>query len=229
MTLEAIASSSLPVSYEIISGEDVARVEGDKLEILAGGDVTLRAFQNGNTLFNPTSKTVQFSIPKLEQRMIWQQSFDGSVYGDTIPLEATASSGLPVHFSVIQGSARIDGESDLVILRPGVITIEAQQHGNNIFAEALSEQVTITAGKAPLRAIARGLVMQVGEFNPKTQNVLVVDYDGFRFEDSDAILDAPPAPSTSATIDSPAGIYTISFLLGTPSFTISKMKMDSLF
>ena len=60
--------------------------------------------------------------------------------------------------------------------------------------------------------------MQVGEFNPKTQNVLVVDYDGFRFEDSDAILDAPPAPSTSATIDSPAGIYTISLSAGYSEF-----------
>ncbi len=50
LTLNATASSGLPVSYSVISGP--ARVDGNILTVSGGGNITLRSSQSGNNNYN---------------------------------------------------------------------------------------------------------------------------------------------------------------------------------
>lgn len=69
------------------------------------------------------------------------QSISFSVLGDVsaatglVTLSATASSGLPVSFTVLSGPAALDGNR-LQFSSPGTITVEARQEGNEFFLPA---------------------------------------------------------------------------------------------
>lgn len=63
-----------------------------------------------------------------------------------IPLAATASSELPVTFTVVAGSATISGTS-LTLIGTGLVTVRAEQAGNAIYAAAppVERSFTVTA------------------------------------------------------------------------------------
>ncbi len=64
------------------------------------------------------------------------------------PLTATASSGLPVTFSVLSGPATISGNT-LTLTGVGTVTVEAKQDGNYSFLPAISDQPFTVALGAP--------------------------------------------------------------------------------
>ncbi len=64
-----------------------------------------------------------------------------------VPLEATASSGLPVSYEVISGPASI-AETNLLISGTGTIVIQASQPGNDTYNRAPLVQKTIIVSKA---------------------------------------------------------------------------------
>jgi len=68
-------------------------------------------------------------------------------------LNASASSGLPVTYNVLEGSAALEGNL-LTISQPGVITIVAQQLGNEVYAAAEEKTrfFTVTGTGIPLGA-----------------------------------------------------------------------------
>jgi hypothetical protein len=68
-------------------------------------------------------------------------------------LNASASSGLPVTYNVLEGNAALDGNL-LTISQPGVITIVAQQLGNEVYAAAEEKTrfFTVTGTGIPLGA-----------------------------------------------------------------------------
>jgi len=70
------------------------------------------------------------------------------IYGTTpITLNATASSGLPVNFSLVSGPATLAG-STLTILAAGVVVIQADQAGNATFPPAPSVRRALTVNRA---------------------------------------------------------------------------------
>ena len=59
-TLNATASSTLPVTYEIVSGSNVATVTSSgTIDVLGTGVATIRASQDGNSSFNPAPTVEQ--------------------------------------------------------------------------------------------------------------------------------------------------------------------------
>jgi hypothetical protein len=68
-------------------------------------------------------------------------------------LNASASSGLPVTYNVLEGNATLEGNL-LTISQPGVITIVAQQLGNEVYAAAEEKTrfFTVTGTGIPLGA-----------------------------------------------------------------------------
>ncbi|MFZ1915947.1 MAG: FG-GAP-like repeat-containing protein [Terriglobales bacterium] len=143
LTLSASATSGLPVSFTVISGP--ATLSGSTLLTFTGlGSVTIQAAQGGNGSYaaatpvsqtftvNPASQTITFPNP-------------GTLPDGVAPvtLTATASSGLPVTYTLISGPATLSG-STLTVTGTGSIVVEADQAGNADYAAAPSVQITIT-------------------------------------------------------------------------------------
>jgi hypothetical protein len=205
LTLVASASSGLEVFFQVVSGKDVARVQGDKLTIVGVGEVILRATQPGNEVYNPALNIDQiFEIPAMPQTTAWIQNLPQLVYGGQVQLEGTTSSGLPIQFRVTVGEATIDNNI-LVPLQIGELIIEAYQSGDGIFLPSTTITKTFIVGKANLTARAGTVVRKVFLPNPE----LSLYFDGFRLGDTIENLDKIPEVYTSANPGTPAGIYKI--------------------
>lgn len=109
-TPNATSTSGLTIRYAS-SDEEVARIENGQIIFTSAGRVTIYAYQDGNTEYyeapfktqeliikdldiNKKMQTIEFELPES-----WKQSEKGQI----IKLKATASSGLPVTYS-IQGN-----------------------------------------------------------------------------------------------------------------------------
>ncbi|MBF0598101.1 lamin tail domain-containing protein [Faecalibacter rhinopitheci] len=70
--LAATTNSSLPLSYEIVSGQpiDVISITGNQVTILNVGSTKIRAFNNGNDIYSPIEKTIDVKINKANQTLL---------------------------------------------------------------------------------------------------------------------------------------------------------------
>lgn len=89
-------------------------------------------------------------VPKSEQTITWEQEFPGVKEGETIELNATASSDLPVTYEFADaeaaaGIATIDGNK-LTFASEGTVVVNAIQEGNDDYPAAEPVSKTITAG-----------------------------------------------------------------------------------
>jgi len=142
--VSASASSGLPVSFNIQSGP--ASINGNTVTITGAGTVTVRATQGGNTYYNaatPVSQT--FTVAKASQTITFGGLAD-KTYGDSpFDVSASASSGLPVSFSILAGPATIDGNT-VTIIGVGSVTVRATQAGNANYSAAspVDQSFTVT-------------------------------------------------------------------------------------
>ncbi len=125
-------------------------------------------------------------------------------------LSATASSGLPVSFSVISGPASLSGNT-LTITGAGVVTIEADQSGNNQWLPAPPVQQTFSVSPAVLTVTANNASMTYGGTLP----TFSASYSGFQNGDGPGVLSGAPSLTTTATSSSPVGQYAITAAQGT--------------
>jgi probable HAF family extracellular repeat protein len=151
-TLAATATSSLPVSYQIISGP--GSVNGNLLTPTGAGDIIVRATQAGDALYQAAAavdrtvtiaqgaQTITFAaLPNHEAMPLAWHSLD-----------ATASSGLPVTFTVESGPATIfDGM--LQVTGTGLVRIIATQAGNAdyLYATPVIQEFTAVAAAPATR------------------------------------------------------------------------------
>ncbi len=125
-------------------------------------------------------------------------------YGDApFELDATASSGLPVSFSVISGPATVSG-STLTITGAGTVTVRAEQTGDATYGAASDDQTFVVA-PAALTIKADDKTMVAGSPLP----TLTATYTGFVNGDDPSDLDTPVTLSTTATSASAPGDYPI--------------------
>jgi lysophospholipase L1-like esterase len=172
--LAATATSGLPVSYSIVSGAGSVSLSGSTLSILGAGAVTVRASQAGDSVYaaaTPVDRT--FNINASEQTITFEPIAN---YGDdviAVPLVATASSGLPVSFSVVSGPAAfVDGK--LKLTGQGQVTIRATQEGNEIFDAATPVERSFTAEQGRKRILAIGNSFTQGGYGrPGYRNALI--------------------------------------------------------
>jgi len=127
-------------------------------------------------------------------------------YGDApVILGASASSGLPVFYTVVSGPARlVSGTVELT--GAGAVTVRAAQAGDGVaITPAVDVERTFLVAKKELVAMAVDATRARGFSNP----VLTVSYTGFVGTDSATVLDTPPVAATAAVPASPAGTYPI--------------------
>jgi hypothetical protein len=161
--------------------------------------------------------------PKTAQTIIFPTLTTPVTYGvNPIPLDATASSGLDVTYSVSSTSpATVSGSgtsAELNVTGAGTIDVTAAQPGNSVYAAATAASGSsltqhITVNQAPLTVTATSLNMIYGASVP----ALTANYSGWvstADENSSTVVTGAPSLSTSATSASNAGTYLITITQG---------------
>ena len=131
-----------------------------------------------------------------------------------ITLSATASSGLPVTFSVTSGPGTVSGNS-LTITGAGTVVVAANQAGNASYSAAATVSHTIVVNKATLTVTANNASRAYGAANP----TFTPRYSGFLNGDTASVLTGAPSLTTTATASSAVGSYTITAAAGTLAAT----------
>ena len=134
--LNSSASSGLPILFEVVEGDSLVDIQGDMVTTLGIGQVTVRATQPGDDFYEAaTPITRQFTINQGSQTIAFTAISDQDIaHTDSVGLAISASSGLPIDFT-IDGPAELDGNI-LWLLDTGTVTVTAAQVGNELYQPA---------------------------------------------------------------------------------------------
>jgi hypothetical protein len=155
LTLSATASSGLAVSFAS-STTGVCTVTGNTASFAATGTCTIVASQAGNGTYSAATPVSQsFTVnPALQSQTITFNPIAQQVAGTTLTVSATASSGLPVTFSLAPGGTCSLSGSTVKFLSAGNCGIVASQAGNGTYAAATPvEQVVVVVAKPQAQTI----------------------------------------------------------------------------
>jgi hypothetical protein len=135
IALNATASSGLPVTYSVLSG--TGSIAGSTLTVTGSGSVAVRATQAGNDNYLVATADQTFNGLSLPTQTITFAAIGDKVLGSPpIRLNANASSGLPVSFTVVSGHAILILGDKLTLTGVGSVTVRASQPGNASIAPA---------------------------------------------------------------------------------------------
>jgi hypothetical protein len=149
ITLDAAASSGLPVTFSVVSGP-ATLISGNVLTLTGAGSVTVQANQPGNSSYNPAPPTnISFTVALANQAITFAPIPGKAATDAAFSLTATTSSGLPVYFSVLSGPAGINSSNYVSLLGAGKVSILAWQPGNSNFNAAASVQQSFTVSQVP--------------------------------------------------------------------------------
>jgi hypothetical protein len=139
-----------------------------------------------------TAQTITFSPPP------------ATTYGTApVAVSATASSGLPVDFSVAGGTCTISG-STVTVVKAGTCKVTASQPGDVTYKAAASVSRAMSIAKAPLSVTPDDVSRLFGAPNPTFTGTVV------------GILHGDPITATYATtakLKAPIGVYAINATL----------------
>jgi len=136
----ATSNSPGTFTYSVVSGP--ATISGSTVTLTGAGVVTLRASQAAAGTFAAGTQDASFTVFKEPQTISFAAPASPVTYGTgTITLSASASSGLPVTFSILSGPGALSGNV-LTTTGIGAIVVAANQPGNANYAAA--PQVTHT-------------------------------------------------------------------------------------
>ena len=148
--LEATASSGLEVSYTS-SDQEVVTINGSTVSIMGAGTTLITAFQEGNEQFNPAQEVVQeLIVNKASQMITFNEIPAKSVEDPAFDLNASASSGLSVTYSISDESIATISGNTVTIEGAGTATITANQEGNENYkaADPVEQVLSVKAEKA---------------------------------------------------------------------------------
>ncbi len=139
------------------------------------------------------------------------------VYGQSLPLSATASSGLPVQFHVTAGSATVAG-SELIPSAVGTVRLEADQEGDSTYAAAPFVSKLIQIEPATLRVVAATAERPFGAPNPQFTGQMI-----------GLVAGDPVQVSFTSLADAftPPGIYSASPVAITPTLRDPENRLSN--
>ena len=167
-TVNATASSGLPVSFSILSGP--AAVSGNTITLDGtSGTVIIRASQAGNenyqaaTNYDRSFIVNPAPVEKINQLISFQAIPDKLINDADFTVNATATSGLPVTFSIVSGPATISNNRITLTGSTGTVIVRASQIGNAQYLAARTVDRPFNV-KAP--TITQEPIAQIITFNP---------------------------------------------------------------
>jgi hypothetical protein len=138
LTLTATSSSGLAVSYTSTT-TSICTVSGSTATFVAAGTCTITASQAGNSTYSaatPVSQSFTVNAAALKSQTITFNPIPSQKVGNSLTVSATASSGLPITFVIVQnGNCSISGNV-VTFLNQGNCGVIATQGGNSTYAAA---------------------------------------------------------------------------------------------
>jgi MBG domain (YGX type) len=206
-TINASATSQLPVTFAS-STPDACTVDPNTgvVHIVAGGDCMITASQGGNGDYNAAPDVTQkFHIASADQTIDFPAMPD-KTYGDqNVDPGATASSGLPVSYTVTGNCTMVDGEVHFT--GAGTCTVTANQGGDQRYSSAPPVSRTFQINRVPLTVKADDQSKTYGDTNPSFTYAI----SGFVNGDTQgSVTSGTPSCSSGAGQGSGAGSYGIS-------------------
>jgi hypothetical protein len=157
LTLTATASSSLAVSYSS-STTSICTVSGSTASFVASGTCTITASQAGNASYSAATPVSQSFTVNGQAQTITFNSIPAQTVGSTLTVSATASSGLPVTFSVVpNGNCSVSGNV-VTFLNTGNCGVVANQAGNSAYAAAAAVGQIIVVNNPTPQTITFGSI-----------------------------------------------------------------------
>ncbi len=209
-TLTATTSSGLTITSYSSSNQTVATIAGSLVTMHSLGISEITARQAGNATYAPAKYTRTLYVGK-EPQAITFGDIPAKTYGDPdFDLKATASSGLPVTFSVTDPSVAEITDGQVHILSGGTTIITASQAGDDSYYPAEDVEHTLVVNKADLTFTAENKNKPYLDPNPE----LTYTVAGFVFDEDESVIDEMPVIVTTALQDSEGGEYPITFEAG---------------
>ena len=146
--VNATASSGLPVSFNSQT-MSVCTVSGATVTLVAVGTCTIQATQAGNANYAPAPPVNQSFQVTQESQTITFGALANQPFGTApFPVNATASSGLPVSFNSQTMSVCTVSGTTVTLVAVGTCTIQATQGGNANYAPAtpVNQSFQVTQG-----------------------------------------------------------------------------------
>ena len=192
-----------------VSGVTATFPSSGTFDTTGSGTATITPTDTGSgivsTTFDNQMDSLDFTVNAATQTITFG-SLPNVTYGvSPITLMATASSGLPVSYSVT-GPATVAG-SILTITGAGMVSVTASQAGNTSFPAATPVTQSFTVNKAPLLVTANNASRPIDTPNPPFSYTIT----GFVNGDTVSVVSGTATETTTATITSPAGSYPITF------------------
>jgi hypothetical protein len=155
LTVNATASSGLPVSFSIVQNGNCS-ISGSAVTFLNVGNCGVIASQAGNSGYSAAPAVGQIIVVNsapaktTTAQTITFGAISAQPVGTSLTLTATASSGLPVTYTVVQnGNCSISG-SVVTFLNTGNCGVIANQAGNSSYSAAAAVgQVIVVVNAAP--------------------------------------------------------------------------------
>ena len=204
LTLSATSNSGIAVTYES-SDYTVATPSGNTITLGNAGQcyITASVAGNGNYLTGtPVQKLL--TVGKANQTITFDVIPDKTYGNAAFSLSASANTSLPITFSSSTPAKLIVSGTTATIAGAGSYIITATQAGTSNYNTATATR-SFTVNKASLTATADNKTRVYGDANP----TFTVSYSGFVNGDSKYELAAQPTGSTTATVTSNVGDYSI--------------------
>ena len=140
-TIELNATAMTEVSY-VVSDANVASVEGNKLIAHRAGEVVVYAYAAESDVYMADTVAKTIMVTQLAQEIVWTMDSVEVKVGDTLILNATATSGLEVSYMLdVEGVVVLEGNM-LVAQAAGEVVVTAMQEGDSRYMAA--EEVSYT-------------------------------------------------------------------------------------
>ena len=146
VVLNATAKTELTYS---VSDDAVASIEGNQLVLHTVGEVLVYAYAVENDVYNADTLVKTIVVNRLEQDIEWTLDTLVMTVGDTLVLNAVATSGLEVSYLTDVDSVVLIEAGVMVALTPGEVVLTALQEGddNYLAAERIEYTITVVAAE----------------------------------------------------------------------------------
>jgi hypothetical protein len=143
-TVAATASSGLPVAF---TASGSCSVSGATYTMTSGAGVcSVIANQAGNSQYPPAPTVTEYVSAAPASQTITFPTIPNQSGPGTVTLNATASSGLPVSYSVSPSNLAVISGNTVTTMGAGTITVTATQAGNTNYSAATPVSQSFTVG-----------------------------------------------------------------------------------
>lgn len=164
--LHAVATSSLPVSFAVVSGPAI--VSGNTLTITGAGTVTVKAMQAGNVNYQAAGDVERsFTVGKATPQLVFENFFKPFAER-TFTLQATTTSSAPITYRVVEGGTgevKLSGTRNEIVevVKSGTVYLRASVDETANYTGASKDAVlTIGANQAPTALLLDNALVNPG-------------------------------------------------------------------